>query len=234
MNELGQVAAQPASGEVGQDVAWDVFLSYAPENAEWVRSFEAKLKNQGLKVFDPYSIPTEFWGQSRDEVVAAIFPSKCAIVFVVLSSAYSASEQSLQELAVIKGAAKSAARSLVLPVRLDDSPVPEAIRSFGILDATTETPTLVAEEVVAKIGDWKSGKKRTSSLSQTTDEELADRISHALERLPNPERTIITSHYFNGMTYEQMAKEMGVSNRTLQMRVHKAITKLRAMLGAEF
>jgi RNA polymerase sigma factor (sigma-70 family) len=184
MNELGQVAAQPAS----RDVAWDVFLSYAAENAEWVRSFEAKLKNQGLKVFDPYSIPTEYWGQSRDEVVAAIIPSKCQIVFVVLSSSYSASEQSLRELTILLEAAKSEASSLVLPVRLDDSTVPEAIRSIAILDATADSPTVVAEGVVAKIRDWKSLTKPPSSSPQTTDEEalvraLIDRSAAEIVRL---------------------------------------------------
>ena len=72
MNELGQGAAQPAFRDVGKDVAWDVFLSYAAENTEWVRSFETRLKSQGLKVFDPYSTPTEYWGQDRNEIVAAV------------------------------------------------------------------------------------------------------------------------------------------------------------------
>lgn len=151
MNE--ETASTTASLDDKKDAAWDVFLSYASENADWVREFEAELSTHHLKVFDPYSTPTKYWGNSRDEVLAAIYPSKCPIAFVLLSVAYTRSEHS-RELELLLQSKRSHLPCLLLPVRLDDSPLPESVQSIAILDASAQTPSQIAKEVAAKVRDW--------------------------------------------------------------------------------
>ena len=189
MEESTQTIEKQTSGEAPPDGSWDVFLSYAAEDAEWVRAVEAKLTNLHLKVFDPYAIPAQFWGVSRDEVVTQTFPTKCPAAFVVLSYAYSASEQCRRELGIITCTALADSPSLLLPVRLDDSPVPEAIRSVATLDARSGTPEGVAEGIESRIREWRTARAENPSHAPDSESAVASReeVIRALSERVGPE-----------------------------------------------
>jgi RNA polymerase sigma-70 factor (ECF subfamily) len=193
MEDSTQTFEKQTSGEAPPDGSWDVFLSYAAEDAEWVRAVEAKLTNLHLKVLDPYAIPAQFWGVNRDDVITQTFPTKCPVAFVVLSYAYSASEQCRRELEIITCTALADSPSLILPVRLDDSPVPEAIRSVATLDARSGTPQGVAEGIELRIREWRTSTAENpshapdSGSADASREELiralSERVGPEVERL---------------------------------------------------
>ncbi|MDQ3674720.1 MAG: sigma-70 family RNA polymerase sigma factor [Gemmatimonadota bacterium] len=154
MEELDKTAGKPTTDDTSRDDSWDVLLSYASEDAGWLKALEVKLKDLHLTTFDPHAIPAEFWGENRDDVVSAVFPAKCAVAFIVLSSAYISSDQNKRELAIIVEAAPGAPQSLLLPARLDNSPVPEVLGQVAILDAQSGTPDSVARTIVGRIRAW--------------------------------------------------------------------------------
>jgi RNA polymerase sigma factor (sigma-70 family) len=161
MEEATKTVEKQTPVGTSSDNSWDVFLSYAVEDIEWVKAVEAKLKSLHLRTFDPYAIPTEFWGQNREEVAVQVFPTRCQVAFIVLSCAYLASEQSNRELATIVEASQIGTQPLLLPARLDDSVIPEPIRTLTALDVGSVTPDAVAENIATRIREWKKNASQT-------------------------------------------------------------------------
>jgi RNA polymerase sigma-70 factor, ECF subfamily len=311
--------------------AWDLFLSYTTEDSNWVRPLADKLTSLSLKVLDPDATPSEFWGMSREEVLTAIFPVRCSAILVALSAKYSTSEHNICELAVIAEATMfSGGSSIVLPVRLDDSPVPEAMRIVAILDARGSSPELVAEKVASRLREWKEMERSTTlKVSQETEQafeqdvvkvfqevarsevarlrhrfpdvdadevvsdamlqmlkakhvpkanltsyfrtvvsrlamdyyrrqgaerliknyrgfeniealaapsiesENIEAIKRAIEMLSGLERQVISMYYLGGLTTSDVAEQLGISQSTTRVRLHRALEKLRSMLKAE-
>lgn len=246
MNELSQAKKTiPSTKDV--DGSWDVFLSYAAEDTEWVKLLANKLKSLHLRVFDPYSTPPEFWGQSRDEIITTIFPATCPTVFILLSGAYTASVQSTHELAIILEAALGKERSLVLPAHLDDSPIPEPIRSVAILDARSTSPEAVAERVEAKSREWKARRQsertgitspvievaKETPLSGLEVSEQFDHLRRAIDMLSDRERQIIMMKYFDELTFEEVASRIGVSEVAAHRLLRRAMLRLHAVVRSE-
>jgi RNA polymerase sigma factor (sigma-70 family) len=169
--------------------AWDLFLSYATEDENWVRPLAKKLASLSLRVFDPVATPSEFWGMSLEQVLAAIFPAQCTAILVVISAKYSASEHNTSELALISEAATdSGEKSIVLPVRLDDSPVPKALRTVAILDARGIQPEAVAEMVAHRFREWKkAGESPDRAAPRATERALGQAVASVLMEMTSHE-----------------------------------------------
>ena len=77
---------------------------------------------------------------------------------------------------------------------------------------------------------------RLSLLDESVDynrhqlEELKSLISQALSELPYEQRRAFEMSRFEGKTYEQIAREMGVSVKTVEYRISQALRKLEISL----
>lgn len=130
---------------IPNQMTWDVVLSYANEDALWVQSLNEQLQAGALRILDPNAIPPEFWGHTREQILRSIVPQRCRAVLIVLSRAYASNEYCLQELATLT--MTSSTQTILLPVRLDSTPVPTALGRMAILDARTAT----LEQLVAYV-----------------------------------------------------------------------------------
>lgn len=63
------------------------------------------------------------------------------------------------------------------------------------------------------------GSDDDSPEALVSSRQLIDRIREALEERPDAERTLIVRHYFEGSTFEQAAKELGLS-KSWASRLH--------------
>lgn len=63
-------------------------------------------------------------------------------------------------------------------------------------------------------------------------EEL-DALGTALAQLPDVERTVITLRHFSQMSFKEIAEVTGVPLGTALARAHRALGRLRALMGAE-
>jgi RNA polymerase sigma factor (sigma-70 family) len=59
------------------------------------------------------------------------------------------------------------------------------------------------------------------------------RLAALLERLPAEQRTAVQLAYYNGLTYTEVAKTLGIPEGTAKSRLRLAIARLRTMLDDE-
>lgn len=60
--------------------------------------------------------------------------------------------------------------------------------------------------------------------------ELAALAQRAIERLPEPLQTVFTLSRFDGLTYSEIAATLGISVKTVEARMSKALASLRLAL----
>lgn len=62
-------------------------------------------------------------------------------------------------------------------------------------------------------------------------EERAERVHAALERLPEPQRAVVQLHRFEGMTFAEVGRVLGISEGAAKLRAFRAYAQLRASLA---
>ncbi|HKC26543.1 MAG TPA: sigma-70 family RNA polymerase sigma factor [Jatrophihabitans sp.] len=82
----------------------------------------------------------------------------------------------------------------------------------------------------------------TSDLEQGPEGEVVDaaarswgkiRLADVLAQLPEDQRTAVSLAYFDGQTYIQVAKTLGIPEGTAKSRLRLALARLRTLLGDE-
>lgn len=81
----------------------------------------------------------------------------------------------------------------------------------------------------ARLGDESS--PNALDLLEACDERAA--IARALEALPERERGILQDHYFRGVAFKEIARQLGVSEPRVSQLHSRAVRRLREMLGGE-
>lgn len=76
----------------------------------------------------------------------------------------------------------------------------------------------------------------TNQTADTIDPEDVDieedlRLLEAIEKLPEPQKSIIRMSRFGGMSYQQIAERLNISPHTVHYHVSKALGTLRRALG---
>ena len=73
----------------------------------------------------------------------------------------------------------------------------------------------------------------SDSAQQIQAQDLAGRLRKTLGQLPPQEAEIFCLHYINGMSYHQIARELGIKSNTAGVLSHKARLELDNILGSE-
>lgn len=66
------------------------------------------------------------------------------------------------------------------------------------------------------------------------DEDITALVREAMERLPEKTRTIFMMSRFDDRTYAEIAEEMGLSVKSVEFHISKALRELRSNLGPYF
>jgi RNA polymerase sigma-70 factor (ECF subfamily) len=62
-------------------------------------------------------------------------------------------------------------------------------------------------------------------------EERAERVRAALDRLPEPQRVVVHLHRFEGLSFAEVGKVLGISEGAAKLRAFRAYGQLRALLS---
>lgn len=80
-----------------------------------------------------------------------------------------------------------------------------------------------------------------AALASTRDDPVESSISHeecsliraALERLPLSERSALVSRFYAGLTANESAAALGISEACFRQRIHRALLRLKGMIGKD-
>src|SRR5580700_5298212 len=132
---------------------WDVALSFAGAQRDYVEQVAQALKAQGVRCFYDADEQIDLWGKYLAEELPAIYGEQAASVVVFVSAEYAAHDWTRLERRVALNRAVRERREYVLPARFDDTPLPGLLSDMVAIDLRTQTPQRFAAMIAAKLAD---------------------------------------------------------------------------------
>ena len=132
---------------------WDVALSFAGAQRDYVEQVAQALKARGVRCFYDADEQIELWGKYLAEELPAIYGEQAAAVVVFVSAEYAARDWTRLERRAALSRAVRERREYVLPARFDDTPLPGLLSDMVAVDLRGRTPEQFAAMIAAKLAD---------------------------------------------------------------------------------
>ena len=144
-----------ADGVMGRDAEsghrWDVALSFAGAQHDYVEQVARVLAKSGVRCFYDADEQIELWGKYLAEELPAIYGEQAAAVVVFVSAEYAARDWTRHERRAALNRAVRERREYVLPARFDDTLLPGLLSDMVTVDLRTRTPQQFAAMIVEKL-----------------------------------------------------------------------------------
>lgn len=142
----GQLTVDPT-----RSPEFEVALSFAGEQRDYVRQTASELVKRGIKVFYDENEEVQLWGKNLIEHFAEVYGRNTVVVVMFISDAYiEKAWPRLERRSALATAMKQRAE-YVLPVKFGDAWLPEMPDSTGRLPADRNTPVQLAEKIIEKL-----------------------------------------------------------------------------------
>jgi hypothetical protein len=130
---------------------YDVALSYAGEDREYVGKVAAGLAKAGVEPFYDVYEEADMWGEELGDRLTDVYQERARYCVVFLSAAYAAKMWTNHELKSAQTRAFRENRRYLFPVRFDDTPIPRSLRTRVFLDLRKKTPQELVELILEKV-----------------------------------------------------------------------------------
>ena len=130
---------------------WDVALSFAGAQRDYVEQVARALKARGVRCFYDADEQIELWGKYLAEELPAIYGEQAAAVVVFVSAEYAARDWTRLERRAALDRAVRERREYVLPARFDDTPLPGLLSDMVAVDLRGRTPQQFAAMIAGKL-----------------------------------------------------------------------------------
>lgn len=130
---------------------YDVALSFAGEDREYVQRVADSLKELGVSVFYDGFEQVSLWGKDLAEHLGDVYGKDSRYVVLFLSRAYVAKAWPTHEKRFALARQLTDGRERILPVRFDNSEVPGIASTISFLDLRVLTPDKLAELIRQKV-----------------------------------------------------------------------------------
>ena len=145
----------------GRERLWDVALSFAGAQRNYVGQVAAALKAREVRCFYDEDEQVRLWGTHLAEELPRIYAQESAAVVVFISADYAGPGWGRVERRAALARAVAEAGVYVLPARFDDSELPGLLPDVVTVDLRRYTPTqfagLVADKVAGLAGSPRGG-----------------------------------------------------------------------------
>jgi len=130
---------------------WDVALSFAGAQRDYVEQVAAALKARGVRCFYDADEQIDLWGKYLAEELPAIYGEQAAAVVMFVSAEYAAREWTRVERRTALARAVRERQEYVLPARFDDTPLPGLPSDMVAVDLRTRSPQQFAAVIADKL-----------------------------------------------------------------------------------
>jgi hypothetical protein len=131
--------------------AYDVCLSFAGEDRDYVREVAEELKYCGIRVFYDEYEEVALWGKDLHEHLDDIYKNAARYCVLFVSKHYSAKVWTIHERRSAQERALSEHSEYMLPARFDQTPIPGLRNTVGYIDLRGRAPKSFAALIRAKI-----------------------------------------------------------------------------------
>lgn len=136
---------------VAEEKMYQIGLSFAGENREFVERVAAELKNNGIRVFYDNYEKVNLWGKDLYQHLNDVYKNKCEYCIIFISEYYAKKLWTGHELKGAQTRAFTENKEYILPVRFDDTKLPGLNETVGYISAKNETPESIAQLAIEKL-----------------------------------------------------------------------------------
>ena len=130
---------------------YDVCLSFAGEDREYVEAVASYLRAAGVAVFYDRYHETDLWGKNLYEHLSRVYRDEARYCVMFISQHYAAKLWTSHERRSAQERAFRESEDYILPVRFDDTEVPGLATTTGYLDIQSRSAKDLASLIVAKV-----------------------------------------------------------------------------------
>ncbi len=131
---------------------YDVCLSFAGEQREYVQKVAAALRERGIRVFYDDFEQVSLWGKDLYEHLDWVYRKAARYCVLFVSADYARKVWTSHERRSAQARALEENTEYVLPARFDSTEIPGLRPTVGYVDLSSITPEELAERIVAKLG----------------------------------------------------------------------------------
>lgn len=151
---------QPTSGakQTTKDelVEYDVALSFAGEDRDYVDKVAHLLRDQNIKVFYDLFEETSLWGRDLYAYLTDVYQKHAKFTVMFISASYGKKLWTNHERKAAQARAFSEAQEYILPARFDNTEIPGILPTTGYLSLQHRTPEELAAAIIHKLGVHKT------------------------------------------------------------------------------
>lgn len=133
------------------ETAFDVCLSFAGEDRQYVERVAAALKKANVSVFYDGYEEVELWGKDLYQHLDLIYRTKAHYCVIFISDAYARKLWTKHELKSAQARAFEENREYILPVRFDDTELAGVLKTTKYIDIRNKSPEELATLIIEKI-----------------------------------------------------------------------------------
>lgn len=226
------------------DFEYDVGLSFAGEQREYIEEVARHLKSRGIPVFyDDYERET-LWGKDLYAHLSEIYQHLCRYCIIFVSSDYAEKVWTNHERRSAQARAFKEKQEYILPARFDDTNIPGLLDTVGYIDLSQTSPLQLCDIVESKLGQ----RVRSNYLPPTLDKmyecldigddpDLQSEVeAHAraffevLRRMSPEEREAVINLVRFGCPSE-MPENLHINTDLLRRYTGKSVAHLKRVLG---
>ncbi|WIB27872.1 TIR domain-containing protein [Curtobacterium sp. MCSS17_015] len=142
------------------DHDFDIAVTFAGEDREFVDEVVKLVKATGMTVFYDEDAKVEMWGEDLTEFFADVYERRARYAVMFVSAHYAAKAWTRHERRSVLVRAIESPTPYLLPVRLDSTTLPGVRSTVAYLDGLAEGPAGVAKAVQAKVGASRADGER--------------------------------------------------------------------------
>src|SRR5262249_23235511 len=130
---------------------YDVVLSFAKPERELAEELARLLTSSGVRVFYDYDNQADLWGRNLYQHLQEVYRDQSRYCVPFLSAAYAAKAWTNHELEQAQARAFSSNMPYILPIRVDDTPIPGINPTTAFVDLRQKTLSEVATLICTKL-----------------------------------------------------------------------------------
>ena len=131
---------------------YQVALSFAGEQRDYVEKVAKTLQARGIALFYDGFEKIRLWGKDLTEELEEIFARQASLVVIFTSKEYAEKSWTRYEASSALSRAVQEGRECVLPVRCDDTPLPELLENVAFERTADHEPADLAVMIAEKLG----------------------------------------------------------------------------------
>jgi len=132
-------------------VEFDIALSFAGEDRNYVDQVAHILKNKGVKVFYDKFEEANLWGKNLYDYLSDIYKNKALYTIMFISKNYNNKLWTNHERQSMQSRAFQENQEYILPVRFDETEIPGILPTIGYISLKDKNPDFFSEIICQKL-----------------------------------------------------------------------------------